>query len=177
MAVEWRRFVEALQPIAAAADALPLLALRPGVDGMAQLLKRGGCLLPHLAAMRHLSGSFGPLVDRHLSDPFLRHWVDLLSFLISGMPMGDTNAAAMATLFGEWFEPEAHLDYPVGGSAAVVDALVRGLEAHGGSLQTGTAVQQLRVEGDRVVGVTLADGTQIAAKPVSYTHLTLPTKA
>ena len=94
---------------------------------MAQLLKRGGRLLPHLAAMRHLSGSFGPLVDRHLSDPFLRHWVDLLSFLISGMPMGDTNAAAMATLFGEWFEPEAHLDYPVGGSAAVVEALVRGL--------------------------------------------------
>ena len=137
VAAEWRRFVEALQPIAAAADALPLLALRPGVDGMAQLLKRGGRLLPHLAAMRHLSGSFGPLVDRHLSDPFLRHWVDLLSFLISGMPMGDTNAAAMATLFGEWFEPDAHLDYPVGGSAAVVEALVRGLKAHGGSLHTG----------------------------------------
>ena len=166
VAAEWRRFVEALQPIAAAADALPLLALRPGVDGMAQLLKRGGRLLPHLAAMRHLSGSFGPLVDRHLSDPFLRHWVDLLSFLISGMPMGDTNAAAMATLFGEWFEPDAHLDYPVGGSAAVVEALVRGLKAHGGSLHTGKAVQQLRVEGDRVVGVTLADGTQIAARQV-----------
>ena len=30
VAAEWRRFVEALQPIAAAADALPLLALRPG---------------------------------------------------------------------------------------------------------------------------------------------------
>ena len=133
---------------------------------MAQLLKRGGRLLPHLAAMRHLSGSFGPLVDRHLSDPFLRHWVDLLSFLISGMPMGDTNAAAMATLFGEWFEPDAHLDYPVGGSAAVIEALVRGLKAHGGSLHTGKAVQQLRVEGDRVVGVTLADGTQIAARQV-----------
>ena len=96
---------------------------------MAQLLKRGGRLLPHLAAMRHLSGSFGPLVDRHLSDPFLRHWVDLLSFLISGMPMGDTNAAAMATLFGEWFEPDAHLDYPVGGSAAVVEGAFDGHRA------------------------------------------------
>ena len=68
VAAEWRRFVEALRPIAAAADALPLLALRPGVDGMAQLLKPGR-LLPHLAAMRHLSGSFGPLVDRHSAIP------------------------------------------------------------------------------------------------------------
>ena len=80
--------------------------------------------------------------------------------------MGDTNAAAMATLFGEWFEPEAHLDYPVGGSAAVVEALVRGLKAHGGSLHTGVAVQQLQVDGDRIVGVTLADGTSIHAQQV-----------
>ena len=97
---EWYRFMDVLRPIAAAADALPLLSMRPGVDGMAQLLQRGGRLLPHLRAMRHLAGAFGPLVDRHLQDPFLRHWVDLLCFLISGMSMGDTNAAAMATLFG-----------------------------------------------------------------------------
>ena len=163
---EWGRFVDALRPIAAAAAALPLLAMRPGVDGMAQLLKRGGRLLPHLAAMRHLAGAFGPLVDRHLQDPFLRHWVDLLCFLISGMPMADTNAAAMATLFGEWFEPDAHLDYPLGGSASVVNALVRGLESHGGSLQTGSAVSRLLVEDQRVVGVQLRSGEQIKARQV-----------
>ena len=163
---EWRRFIDVLRPIAAAADALPLLSMRPGVDGMAQLLQRGGQLLPHLGAMRHLAGSFGPLVDRHLQDPFLRHWVDLLCFLISGMPMGDTNAAAMATLFGEWFQPEAHLDYPLGGSAAVVDALVKGLKGHGGSLQTGVAVRSLLLDGDRVVGVELQNGEQIVAQRV-----------
>ncbi len=152
---EWHRFMDVLRPIAAAADALPLLSMRPGVDGMGQLLQRGGRLLPHLRAMRHLAGAFGPLVDRHLQDPFLRHWVDLLCFLISGMPMGDTNAAAMATLFGEWFQPEAHLDYPLGGSAAVVDALVKGLEAHGGSLRTGVTVRSLLLDGDRVVGCLL----------------------
>ena len=165
-ALEWQRFIDVLRPIAAAADALPLLSLRPGVDGMAQLLQRGGRLLPHLAAMRHLAGAFGPLVDRHLQDPFLRHWVDLLCFLISGMPMADTNAAAMATLFGQWFEPDAHLDYPKGGSAAVVDALVRGLESHGGSLRTGATVERLRLEGQRVVGVTLTSGEQIDAEQV-----------
>ena len=155
-----------LQPIAAAANALPLLALRPGLDAMAQLLERGPQLLRHLPAMRHLSGAFGPLVDRHLQDPFLRHWVDLLCFLISGMPMGDTNAAAMATLFGDWFDPEASLDYPVGGSAAVVDALVQGLQRHGGSLRTQARVEQILVEDGRACGVRLADGDCIRADQV-----------
>ena len=147
--------MEVLQPIAAAADALPLLALRPGADVMGQLLRRGSQLLPHLAAMRHLGGAFAPLVDKHLSDPFLRHWVDLLCFLISGMPMADTNAAAMATLFGEWFDPEASLDYPKGGSASVAAALVRGLEAHGGQLQLRCSVRRVLLEGERAVGVQL----------------------
>ena len=80
--------------------------------------------------------------------------------------MADTNAAAMATLFGQWFEPDAHLDYPKGGSAAVVDALVRGLESHGGSLRTGATVERLRLEGQRVVGVTLTSGEQIDAEQV-----------
>ena len=133
---------------------------------MAQLLERGPQLLRHLPAMRHLSGAFGPLVDRHLQDPFLRHWVDLLCFLISGMPMGDTNAAAMATLFGDWFDPEASLDYPVGGSAAVVDALVQGLQRHGGTLRTQARVEQILVEDGRACGVRLADGDCIRADQV-----------
>ena len=160
---EWQRFSELLQPIAAAANALPLLALRPGLDAMAQLLERGPQLFRHLPAMRHLSGAFGPLVDRHLQDPFLRHWVDLLCFLISGMPMGDTNAAAMATLFGDWFDPEASLDYPVGGSAAVVDALVQGLKRHGGTLRTQARVEQILLEDGRAIGVRLEDGESIHA--------------
>ena len=163
---EWRRFCERLKPVAAAADALPLLALPPGADAMGALLKRSGRLLPHLAALRHLNGAFGPLVDRHLSDPFLRHWVDLLCFLISGMPMEHTNAAAMATLFAQWFEPDACLDYPKGGSAAVVAALVAGLEAHGGSLRCGARVHQLLLDGDRVCGVELRNGERILANHV-----------
>ena len=166
VAQEWRSFMEVLQPIAAAADALPLLALRPGADVMGQLLRRGSQLLPHLAAMRHLGGAFAPLVDKHLSDPFLRHWVDLLCFLISGMPMADTNAAAMATLFGEWFDPEASLDYPKGGSASVAAALVRGLEAHGGQLQLRCSVRRVLLEGERAVGVELDNGEQIRADHV-----------
>ncbi len=160
---EWQRFTDVLLPIAAAAEALPLLALPASLDGMVPLLRRSGRLVRHLPAFRHLSAAFGPLVDQHLQDPFLRHWVDLLCFLISGMPMGATNAAAMATLFGDWFDPESCLDFPRGGSASVVNALVCGLEVHGGTLQLGSRVRQVLLDGDRAVGVELSNGERLHA--------------
>jgi len=121
---------------------------------------------PFLAVLRQLrmaalGGSFGPMARRHLRDPFLLHWVEMLSFLISGLPLDQTSAAAMATLFGEWFEPDAALDYPSGGSPAVVAALVRGLERHGGRVRCGAAVEQILVEDGRAVGVRLVGGEEL----------------
>jgi phytoene dehydrogenase-like protein len=164
VADEWAAFMAWLEPSCRAARALPLLALRPGL-GLASTL--GGqalgllSLAPRLAA---LGGSFGPMARRHLRDPFLLHWVELLCFLISGLPLDQTSAAAMATLFGEWFEPGACLDYPIGGSAAVATALVRGLERHGGQLRTGAPVEQVLVEGGRARGVRLAGGDVLQAR-------------
>lgn len=122
-------------------------------------------LLGQAGRLAALGGAFGPMAHRHLRDPFLLHWVDLLCFLISGLPMERTSAAAMATLFGEWFEPEACLDYPMVGSPAVVKALVRGLERNGGSLRTRPPVAQILVEGQRGVGVKLRSGETIRASP------------
>jgi phytoene dehydrogenase-like protein len=90
--------------------------------------------------------------------------VDLLCFLISGLEMDQTSAAAMATLFGEWFEPEACLEYPVGGSAAVVQALVRGLERHGGRLRCGASVEQVEIQAGLASGVRLVGGERLAAR-------------
>ena len=163
-AEEWQRFMTWLEPSCRAARALPLLALRPGL-GMAATL--GGSalgLLGQAGRLSALGGAFGPMARRHLRDPFLLHWVDLLCFLISGLPMDQTSAAAMATLFGEWFEPGACLDYPVGGSPAVVAALVRGLERHGGQLRTQAPVRQVLVQSGRAVGVELEDGERISAR-------------
>ena len=153
---EWLGFLKAIEPLCRAARSLPLLALRPGLGSALTLGPGGGLeLLGRAPQLSALGGAFGPLVHRHLQDPFLVHWVELLSFLISGLSLDHTSAAAMATLFGEWFEPQACLDYPVGGSAAVVAALVRGIERHGGALRTGAAVREILVEGNRAVGVRL----------------------
>ncbi|CAM9947915.1 unnamed protein product, partial [Hapterophycus canaliculatus] len=51
-------------------------------------------------------------------------------------------------------------DYPVGGSGAIVEALVRGLKKHGGTLRLGTHVEQasyVLVEGEKAVGVRLRE--------------------
>jgi phytoene dehydrogenase-like protein len=78
--------------------------------------------------------------------------------------MEHTSAAAMATLFGAWFEPEAALDYPRGGSPAVVAALVRALERHGGRVRCRTPVAEILLEGTRATGVRLADGERVGAR-------------
>jgi phytoene dehydrogenase-like protein len=161
---EWAAFMAWLAPSCRAARALPLLALRPGLGLASSLGGQALGLLAQAPRLAALGGSFGPMARRHLRDPFLLHWVDLLCFLISGLPMDQTSAAAMATLFGEWFEPGACLDYPLGGSAAVAAALVRGMERHGGRLRTGAPVEQVLVEGGQAKGVRLAGGESIRAR-------------
>jgi phytoene dehydrogenase-like protein len=165
VADEWARFMAALEPRCRAARALPLLLLRPG-PGIALSLGASGALglLGQAGQLASLGGAFGPIARRHLRDPFLLHWCELLCFLISGLGMEHTSAAAMATLFGEWFEPGACLDYPVGGSPAVADALVRGLERHGGVLRLRAPVARILVEGGRAVGVRLENGEEIRAR-------------
>jgi phytoene dehydrogenase-like protein len=139
--------------------------LRPG-PGIALSLGASGALglLGQAGQLASLGGAFGPIARRHLRDPFLLHWCELLCFLISGLGMEHTSAAAMATLFGEWFEPGACLDYPVGGSPAVADALVRGLERHGGALRLRAPVARILVEGGRAVGVRLEGGEEFRAR-------------
>ena len=163
-AQEWRAFMADLEPLCQAARALPLLALRPGLGTAAVLGGRGVGLLGQAGRLAQLGGAFAPLVRRKLSDPFLLHWVELLCFLISGLGMAHTSAAAMATMFGEWFTPEAHLDYPIGGSPAVVRALVRGLERHGGVLRTNAPVAEILVSDRQARGVRLANGERLGAR-------------
>lgn len=165
VAEEWAAFMAWLEPYCRAANSLPLLALRPGLGMAGALGARGSAaLLRHAPRLAALGGAFGPMARRHLSDPFLLHWVEMLSFLISGLPLDQTSAAAMASLFGGWFQPDAALDYPVGGSPAVAEALVRGMRRHGGELRCGAAVAQILVEDGRAVGVELTSGEQLRAR-------------
>ena len=71
-----------------------------------------------------LFDSFHKMVDPIVKEPFLRRWLDALSFF-SGFPAKGTMSAAMIYCLTIFHKPDATLSAPTGGTAAVVNALVR----------------------------------------------------
>ena len=54
--------------------------------------------------------------------PLVKHCAALLR---PGLPADGTIAAEVAFMFNEWYKPDACLEFPRGGSQAIVNALVR----------------------------------------------------
>lgn len=161
---EWRELQRVMEPLSRAATALPPSALRFDWGAPLSVGRFAPSLLQRAASMMKITGPFSRIMDSVVQDPFIRNWLDLLCFLLSGLPAKGTIAAEMAFMFAEWYRPGVVLDYPVGGSGALVDALVRGLERKGGKLMLGAHIEQVLVEGNRAVGVQLRDGKVIRAR-------------
>jgi phytoene dehydrogenase-like protein len=167
---QWRSLEARMAPLSGFSGVLPFAALRgdaavalslarfaPGLAaGFAQLANAPGGIPASLAA---LQGSFGGVVRAAgVTQPFLRALLDLESFVISGCLADGTPAPEMAFVLSERFRPGATLDHPLGGGAAWVDALSRGLAKRGGRLQLRCPAEQILVEGGRATGVRLAGG-------------------
>lgn len=90
-----------------------------------------------------------------VTDPWLRRFLDLECFVLSGMLAKDTITAEMAFMFHERNSPGATIDYPLGGSEALIDALVRGIEKNGGRVELRAHVDEILLEGGRAAGVRL----------------------
>ncbi|MGB3615744.1 MAG: NAD(P)/FAD-dependent oxidoreductase [Elainellaceae cyanobacterium] len=155
---------EALRPI-------PTLALRADLAAVPLLLRRYGLsllkLLPQLPLIR---GSVGDVLNRTVRDPWVRRLIDLECFLLSGLPAAGTIAPEVAFMLGE--RTRSVIDYPVGGSGAIVDALVTGLKRWGGQLRLNSPVERIMTESGRATGVQLSDGSQLTA-PVVISNATL----
>ncbi|QLE59460.1 NAD(P)/FAD-dependent oxidoreductase [Nostoc sp. TCL26-01] len=161
---EWRKLQQVMTPLAQAAIALPPAALRWDIGVALTIGRFAPALARHSTNFFKLTGSFSPIMDGVVSDPFISNWLNLLCFLLSGLPASGTNAAEMAFMFADWYRPGVALDYPVGGSGALVNALVEGLEKHGGELLLGAHVERVLVESNKAVGVCLRDGREIRAR-------------
>ncbi|GLC40753.1 hypothetical protein PLESTB_000026100 [Pleodorina starrii] len=164
---EWARLQEVMRPLAKAAALMPPAAFRydPGVLVTAiarylpSLLESGG-------DAARLSGPFSRVLDSaSIRDPFIRNWLDLLSFLLSGLPANGTIAAEVAYMFNEWYRPDCYLEFPRGGSQALVEGLVGGLERHGGRLMLGSHVERVNLDSrGAATGVSLRGGGTIKAR-------------
>ena len=149
---------------------IPTLALRSDFNLIQLLIGYPGALLKLLPQLGKINGSFGDLVDAVVTDPWVRRLLDVECFLLSGLGAADTVAPEMAFMFGE--RAKSVVDYPLGGSEAIVHALVRGLEKHGGQLRLGTHVDRIQIQQNQVTGVTLRNGEELRA-PVVIANATL----
>ncbi|KAB8334897.1 FAD-dependent oxidoreductase [Scytonema tolypothrichoides VB-61278] len=170
-AKELKRFEERLLPLYDAMKGIPTLALRadwqviPVLIGryLPSLLK----MLPHLPLVQ---ASVGSVMDATVQDPWIRRLIDLECFLLSGLKAHGTIAPEVAFVLGE--RSRAGVEYPVGGSGAIVKALVRGLERWGGQLLLGQHVEQILVENHKVIGVQLTKG-EILKAPIVISNASI----
>jgi phytoene dehydrogenase-like protein len=126
-----------------------------------------------------LLGPYSNILDKVLpkngkkGNRFIRNWLDMLSFLLSGLPADGTITAEVAFMFAEWYRPGVKLDYPVGGSEGIVDALIRGIEKNGGKVVLKQHVQNIIVEGGEAAGVVLKGGQKIKARKAVVSNAAL----
>ncbi|MDJ0705616.1 MAG: NAD(P)/FAD-dependent oxidoreductase [Leptolyngbyaceae cyanobacterium MO_188.B28] len=161
---EWRALQRRMEPLKQAAIALPSAAVRFDLGAAVTMGRFVPSLARHAANVTKLTGPFTRIMDDVITDPFVRNWLDLICFLLAGLPADGVIAAEMAYMFADWYRPNVKLDYPVGGGGALVDALVRGLERHGGRLKLGAHVEEILVENNRAVGLRLRGGETLRAR-------------
>lgn len=161
---EWRALQKFMAPLAGAAVAIPPAALRFDWGAIATVGPFAPAAGRQAFQVARLTGPFAKLIEGVIGDRFLRDWLDLLCFLLSGLPASGTSAAEMAFMFADWYRPGVRLDYPLGGSGALVAALVRGLQRHGGQLQLGAHVEAIVMQNGRATGVRLRGDRHIQAR-------------
>ncbi|XP_021736653.1 prolycopene isomerase, chloroplastic-like [Chenopodium quinoa] len=171
---EWKKLLDAILPLSTAAMALPPLSIRgdlgvistAGARYAPSLLKSFAAMGPQGAlGATKLLRPFSEIVDSlGLKDPFVRNWVDLLAFLLAGVKSNGILSAEMIYMFAEWYKPGCVLEYPLHGSGAIVEALVRGIQKFGGRISLRSHVEKIVVENGRAVGVRLRSGQFIRAK-------------
>ncbi|KAL3914825.1 MAG: hypothetical protein SGILL_005936 [Bacillariaceae sp.] len=173
----WNTLMKNMEPLAKAVEALPTAALR---GDLGTILTAA----PYLANFAKLN----PLENLKLTKPFqniLRNsgietttfsqrWLDLLCFCLSGLPAEGTITAEMAMMMGEFYDDGAVMDCPVGGSKAIVDALVRGIEKQGGNVFLNSPAKEIIVENGKATGVKLEkNGRSVRAKQAVISNLSV----
>jgi carotene isomerase len=161
---EWRSLQKVMEPLGKAAIAVPPAAIRSDLGAALTLGRFAPALLQQATRLPQLTGPFSRIMDGVVTDPFVRNWLDLLCFMLSGLPASGTITAEIAFMFADWYRPDVVLDYPIGGSGAMVNALLRGLQRRGGKLRRNAHVEQILVKNSRAVGVRLRSGEEILAR-------------
>lgn len=168
---QWKQLEAKLRPLQQGAALFPAAALRSDIGVILTLARFGPKLALTGLQAPTLTAPFSKVVDPIVTNPWLRRFLDLECFVLSGMLAKDTICAEMAFMLMERNSGDSTIDYPLGGSKAIVDALIRGINKYGGQVLTRAHVVHIIMEGGKAVGVQLQSkpgskqpGTVIRAK-------------
>ena len=163
---EFAKLMDRMKPLSDAAQALTSLALREDSGAILTLLKYPRELLTTLGQGQQLNEPFSQIMkEMNVKNEFVKNWLDMLCFLLQGLPADGTMNAVMAYMLADWYRPGVTLDYPKGGSGAIVDALVRAVRKHAQSnVYMNCHVDQILVQNGKAAGVKLQDGRTVMAR-------------
>ena len=114
------------------------------------------------SVMRWAMKSGRELIEHHVSDPLL---IAILCGQAGdhGMPPSEVLSFLHAGIAHHYFEGAY---FPLGGGFAIPRAFVRALKRAGGEIRLSTPVEHILLEGNRAIGVRLADGGEIRSNYV-----------
>jgi phytoene desaturase len=101
-------------------------------------------------------------VSQFIQDDFLRRVFSFHPLLIGGNPFDSPSIYAMI----HYLEREWGIHYAVGGTGAIIQAMTRLFTELGGKIHLNTEVKEILVNGRKVTGVQLADGTVMKADQI-----------
>jgi phytoene desaturase len=135
--------------------------------------------IPSMVKMRAWQSIY-TMVCRHLKNPKLRMVMSFHPLLIGGNPFSVTCVYSLINTL----ERKGGVHWAMGGTGAIITAMVALLERLGGQLRCNAEVRRIEVTEGRATGVTLADGSRVDADIVvsnadtawTYRHL-LPAQA
>jgi len=162
---EFAALMERMTPLSNAAQALTSMALREDAGAVLTLGRYPRELFDTLKQGQALNNPFSEIMDEmNLTNKFVINWLDMLCFLLQGLPAKGTMNAVMAYMLADWYRPGVTLDFPKGGSGEIAEALVRGVEKYGGKVCVNCHVDEIIVKDGRAAGVKLKDGRVVHAK-------------
>jgi len=164
---QWAAMMEKLIPISdAVVNGPPPSAVREDVGAIVTLGRYINKLKGIPGGPQTLSEPFDAFLNEAgVTDPFIRHWMDMFAFLLQGLPCYGAPTSMMAFMVADLYRKNTCLDFPKGGNDEIVNALVRGIEKHDGChVLLNSHVEQVLVEEGRASGVQMKDGQVFRAK-------------
>jgi len=165
---EFEGVMKRMEGIGDAAQALTSMALREDAGAIITLGRYPKALFQTLKRGQQLTEPFQVIMDEiELKNEFVRNWLDMLCFLLQGLPASGTMNAVIGYMLADWYRPGVTLDFPKGGSGELASALARGVEKNrDGRVCVNSHVDEILVSDGRACGVKLSNGSVIKAKNV-----------